>query len=73
MNTENNHHIAFSLDLLLPGVYLWTPWFSFCFGGEPPDDEPYRYPGENHSSWGAAAVLPGYRVLTTYQGTFDPR
>jgi hypothetical protein len=42
------------------------------FGGCKPDDNPYPYPGTLHSFAGLAIVLPGYRIFTTYNGTYDP-
>lgn len=66
--------IAYSMDLLIPGLYIWFPrGFSFRLGGSLPDDEPYKYPGAIHSSAGFALVLPGYKIITTYQGSYDPK
>ncbi|YAG17845.1 hypothetical protein NSTC745_07248 [Nostoc sp. DSM 114161] len=64
--------IAYSMDLLIPGLYIWLLGFSFRIGGSVPDDMPYKYPGKIHSNAGIALVLPGYRIFTTYQGTYDP-
>jgi hypothetical protein len=57
--------IAYSMDLLIPGLYLWLPGINIT-GGAVPDDQPYRYPGKIHSRIGIALVLPGYKILTTY-------
>ena len=65
--------IAYSMDLLLPGLYIWLLSFSFRIGGSVPDDIPYKYPGKIHELTGIALVLPGYRIFTTYQGTYDPK
>ncbi|MEH2054956.1 MAG: hypothetical protein V7K97_01995 [Nostoc sp.] len=65
--------IAYSMDLLLPGLYIWLLGFSFRIGGSIPDDIPYKYPGKIHSNTGIALVLPGYRIITTYQGSYDPK
>ncbi|MEH1780934.1 MAG: hypothetical protein V7K67_09265 [Nostoc sp.] len=65
--------IAYSMDLLLPGLYIWLLGFSFRLGGSVPDDIPYKYPGKIHSNTGIALVLPGYRIFTTYQGSYDPK
>ncbi|BDI19258.1 hypothetical protein ANSO36C_50600 [Nostoc cf. commune SO-36] len=65
--------IAYSMDLLLPGLYIWLFGFNFRIGGNVPDDVPYKYPGKIHSNTGIALVLPGYKVLTTYQGSYDPK
>lgn len=70
---EKLRGIAYSMDLLIPGVYLWLGSLKIRIGGSIPDDEPYRYPGTIHSGWGVAVVLPGYRIWTTYRGSFDPR
>lgn len=63
--------IAYSMDLLIPGLYLWLPGINIRLGGAVPDDQPYRYPGKIHSYAGIALVLPGYKIFTTYQGTYD--
>ncbi|BAY76675.1 hypothetical protein NIES25_31320 [Nostoc linckia NIES-25] len=65
--------IAYSMDLLIPGLYIWLHSFSFRIGGSIPDDIPYKYPGKIHADSGIALVLPGYRIFTTYQGTYDPK
>jgi len=65
--------IAHSMDLLIPGLYIWLLNFSFRIGGSVPDDIPYKYPGKIHSYTGIALVLPGYKVFTTYQGSSDPK
>ena len=61
--------IAYSTDTLIPGFYLWLDGFSFRIGGSEPEDS---YPGVIHSQYGAALVLPGYRIWSTYQGSYDP-
>jgi hypothetical protein len=63
--------IAYSMDLLIPGLYLWLPGINIRLGGAVPDDQPYRYPGKIHSHVGIALVLPDYKIFTTYQGTYD--
>lgn len=70
---EQMRAITYSMDLLIPGLYVWFPGFNIRIGGSIPDDLPYKYPGKIHSSAGIALVLPGYKILTTYQGTYDPR
>mgnify|MGYP001791365385 FL=1 len=69
--SEKLRAIAYSMDLLIPGIYIWCPWFTLKIGGSYPDDNPYRYPGMIHSSSGVGLVLPGYRIFTSYQGTYD--
>ena len=68
---EKLRAIAYSMDLLITGIYIWCPWFTLKIGGSYPDDNPYRYPGMIHSSSGVAVVLPGYKILTFYQGSYD--
>jgi hypothetical protein len=54
------------MDNLIPGFYIWFGGFALRFGGDTPDDEPYRYPGVIHDSAGIAIVFPGYHIWTTY-------
>ena len=68
---EKLRAIAYSMDLLIPGVYIWCPWFALKIGGSTPDDKPYKYPGMIHASNGVAVVLPGYKIFTSYQGSYD--
>ncbi|MEA5593582.1 hypothetical protein [Rivularia sp. UHCC 0363] len=68
---EKLRAIAYSMDLLIPGIYIWCPWFTLKIGGSNPDDNPYRYPGMIHSSTGVAVVLPGYKIFTSYQDSYD--
>lgn len=70
---EQMRAIAYSMDLLIPGLYVWLPAFSIRIGGSVPDDNPYKYPGIIHSATGIALVLPGYRIFSTYQGSYDPK
>jgi hypothetical protein len=64
--------IAYSMDTLVPGFYVWLGPVKFQVGGCEPDDDPYRYPGTIHSRFGIALVLPGYHIFTTYRDSFDP-
>lgn len=64
---EAMREIAYSMDLLIPGFYLWLPGIYIRFGGAVPDDKPYRYPGTIHSNAGMALVLSGYKIFSTYQ------
>ena len=70
---ESLRSIAYSMDLLIPGLFIWLGNFVLKIGGAKPDDKPYRYPGTIHSPAGIALVLPGYRIFTTYSDTYDPR
>jgi hypothetical protein len=62
--------ITYSLDCLIPGFYLWLGPIKLRLGGSLPEKD---YPGVIHSKVGIAIVLPGYRIFSTYQGTYDPR
>ncbi|MEO1069317.1 MAG: hypothetical protein AAFW95_09385 [Cyanobacteria bacterium J06638_6] len=61
--------IAYSLDCLIPGLYLWLGPLKLRLGGALPED---TYPGTLHSWIGIAIVLPGYRIYSSYQGSYDP-
>jgi hypothetical protein len=61
--------IAYSLDALIPGFYLWLGSIKIRLGGSSAED---TYPGTIHHSVGIALVLPGYRIYSTYQGSYDP-
>jgi hypothetical protein len=69
--SEQLRVIAYSMDLLIPGFYFWCPYFTIKIGGAIPDDNPYKYPGKIHSSTGIGIVLPGYKIFTSYQGSYD--
>ena len=62
--------IAYSMDALIPGFYLWLGVFKLRIGGSLPEA---TYPGTLHSFAGISLVLPGYRIYTTYHGSYDPR
>jgi hypothetical protein len=71
--SDSKRSIAYSMDLLIPGLYVWLGDYTLrCFGAQP-DDKPYKYPGMLNSRYGIALVLPGYRIFTTYRGSYDPR
>jgi hypothetical protein len=61
--------IAYSLDALIPGFYLWLGPLKIRLGGSLPEE---TYPGTIHHPVGIALVLPGYRIYSTYQGSYDP-
>jgi hypothetical protein len=69
---EGLRSIAFSMDTLIPGLYIWFGSFTLRLGGSTPDDEPYRYPGMIHDFAGIGFVLPGYQIWSTYKGGYDP-
>lgn len=60
--------IAYSLDALIPGFYLWLGPIKIRLGGSSAED---TYPGTIHHPVGIALVLPGYRIYSTYQGSDD--
>jgi hypothetical protein len=62
--------IAYSMDALVPGLYIWLGAFKLRIGGSLPES---TYPGTLHHPVGIAIVLPGYRIYTTYHGSYDPR
>ncbi|MCL1470805.1 hypothetical protein [Argonema antarcticum] len=61
--------IAYSMDALIPGFYLWFGSLKIRIGGSEAEE---TYPGTIHSFAGMALVLPGYRIYSTYQGSYDP-
>ena len=61
--------IAYSLDTLIPGLYLWCGPLKIRLGGTLSEA---RYPGTIYSFAGFAVVLPGYRIYSTYQDSYDP-
>jgi hypothetical protein len=61
--------IAYSLDALIPGLYIWCGPIKIRLGGSPPED---TYSGTIHSLLGIALVLPGYKIYSTYQGSYNP-
>ena len=67
---ERRRAIAYSMDTLIPGLYLWFYSLHLRIGGSQPEPS---YPGTIHSAIGIAIVLPGYRIFTTYQDSHDPR
>jgi hypothetical protein len=60
--------IAYSLDTLIPGLYIWLGAIKIRIGGSLPEES---YPGTIHSPIGMALVLPGC-IYSTYQGSYDP-
>ena len=68
---EKLRWISYSMDLLIPGFYLWCPYFLIQIGGGIPDDNPYKYPGMINSKIGVAIVLTNYKIFTTYSGSYD--
>ncbi len=72
-SNEGKRAIAYSMDLLIPGLYIWLGSVNIRLFGAKPDDTPYKYPGVLDSNYGIALVLPGYRIFTKYKSSYDPR
>lgn len=67
--SERIRAIAYSMDALIPGLYIWLGAINLRIGGSSAEKS---YPGTIHSSAGIALVLPGYKIWSTYQGNYDP-
>jgi hypothetical protein len=65
-DAERIRAIAYSMDTLVPGFYVWLGSLTLRIGGCIPDDQPCRYPGTLNSRLGLAIVLPGYHIFTLY-------
>ena len=61
--------IAYSLDTLIPGLYIWLGALKIRIGGSLTEES---YPGKIQTPIGMAFVLPGYRIYSTYQSSYDP-
>ena len=55
--------IAYSMDTLIPGFYLWFSSLKIRIGGSEAED---TYPGTIHGFTGIALVLPNYRIFSSY-------
>jgi hypothetical protein len=66
---DRRRDLTYSMDVLIPGVYLWLGPVTVRLGGSIAED---NYPGVVHSWAGFAIVFPGYRIYSTYQGSYDP-
>ena len=66
---EGMRAIAYSMDALVPGLYIWLGSLKLRFGGSKAEQ---GYPGIIHSRAGIALVLPDYKIWSTYQGDYDP-
>ncbi len=65
MPCERLRAIAYSMDALIPGFYLWFGSLKIRLGGSEAKD---TYSGTIHSFAGVALILPGYRIFSIYQG-----
>ncbi|PZO15352.1 MAG: hypothetical protein DCF25_13710 [Leptolyngbya foveolarum] len=70
MVKDEMREIAYSLDALVPGLYIWCGPLKIRLWGSLPEE---NYPGTIHSAVGIAVVLPGYRIYSTYRGSYDPQ
>ncbi len=66
---ERLRAIAYSMDALIPGLFIWFGPLKIRLGGSEAEE---TYPGTIHSFAGMALVLPGYRIYSTYRGSYDP-
>jgi len=67
---ENRYRaLAYSMDTLIPGLYIWLGPLTIRLGGSQPEE---NYPGTLHNFAGIALTLPGYRIYSTYHGSYDP-
>lgn len=62
--------IAYSMDALVPGLYIWFGPIKIRLGGSQAEE---NYPGTIHSLAGIALVISKYRIYSTYNGSYDPR
>ena len=60
--------MIYSMDALVPGFYIWAGRWTFCLGGSEAEE---NYSGMIHRPIGVAIVLPGYRIFSTYHGSYD--
>lgn len=60
--------IAYSMDALITGLFIWCGPLKIRLGGSEAEE---TYSGTIHSFAGMALVLPGYRIFSTYQGSYD--
>ena len=67
---EQRRAIAYSMDTLIPGLYIWFYNLHLRIGGSQTET---TYPGTIHSAIGIAIVLPGYHIFTTYQDSYEGR
>jgi hypothetical protein len=65
VDDERLKAIAYSMDVLIPGLYIWLGAIKLRIGGSLPEA---TYPGTVRSFAGIALVLPGYHIYTTYRG-----
>lgn len=66
-NPNARKALAYSLDALIPGFYLWVGSWVLRMGGSEAEES---YSGSVHSSLGIAVIFPNYRIWSTYQGSF---
>ncbi len=69
MTDAERRAITYSMDVLIPGLYIWLGSWTLRLGGSLAEN---TYPGTLHHAAGLAIVLPGYRIYSTYQGSYDP-
>ena len=57
------------MDALIPGLFIWFGPLKIRLGGSEAEE---TYSGTIHSFAGMALVVPGYRIFSTYQESYDP-
>jgi hypothetical protein len=60
--------IDYSIDALIPGLYLWFGLVRLRLGGSLSEA---NYSGTIYDPVGIALVIPGYRLYSTYRGSYD--
>jgi hypothetical protein len=66
---EQLQAIAYSMDALIPGLYIWLGNIRIRMGGSLLEE---NYPSTIPSQVGIALVLLGYRIHSNFQGSYDP-
>jgi hypothetical protein len=60
-------HLAYSMDALIPGLYIWLGFVFIRIGGCKAEK---NYPSTIKSLTGVCLVLPGYKIYTTYKENY---
>jgi hypothetical protein len=62
MDTFRRREIAYNIDLLYSGFYLWVGKFTIRLGGCQLIDKPYKYPGHLDRYCGLAIIIKGFSL-----------
>ena len=70
LRAQASLHVMFahSMDALISGLYLWFEAIKIRIGGRLPEES---HPETLHSFTGFALILPGYKIYTSCQGSYD--